>query len=99
MRLQLVVMEIISLDQFAFPPMRSILDNIFLTCKTIHYAKQSWQPLFFLKRDFSKAFDKVNFRFLFQALQRLGFLSTFIHMIQLQFQEAIVWLNINGKAT
>jgi hypothetical protein len=40
-RLQPILMEVISHDQSAFLPMRFILDNIFLTYETIHYAKQS----------------------------------------------------------
>jgi hypothetical protein len=39
MRLQPIIMEVISHDQSAFLFMRFILDNIFLTYETIHYAK------------------------------------------------------------
>jgi hypothetical protein len=46
-RLQPVLMEVISYDQSAFLPIRFILDNILLTYKTIHYAKQSRQPYSF----------------------------------------------------
>jgi hypothetical protein len=62
--------------------MRFILDNIFLTYETIHYAKQSKQPLLFLKLDFSKAYDKVDLGFLCQALDRMGFPSRFLLMTQ-----------------
>jgi hypothetical protein len=41
MRLQPVLMELISPDQSTFLPMRYILDNIFLTQETIAHAKQS----------------------------------------------------------
>lgn len=54
-RVQPILMEIISSDQSAFLPMRYILDNIFLTHETIDFAKCSRQPLLFLKLDFSKA--------------------------------------------
>lgn len=39
MRLQPVLMELVSHDQSAFLSMRYILDNIFLTQETISYAK------------------------------------------------------------
>jgi hypothetical protein len=52
MRLQLVLMAIISSEESAFLSMWFTLDNIFLTYETIHHAKQSRQPLLFLKLDF-----------------------------------------------
>jgi hypothetical protein len=99
MRLQPILMEIISLDQSAFLPMRYILDNIFLTQETISYAKESSQPLLFLKLDFSKAYDKVDLRFFFQALQHLGFPDTFIDMAHLLFRVAAARISMNGKST
>jgi hypothetical protein len=99
MRLQPVLMELISPDQSAFLPMRYILDNIFLTQETISYAKQSNQPLLFLKLDFSKAYDKVDLRFLFQALHHLGFPPAFTGMVRLLFLDAAARVSVNGKAT
>jgi hypothetical protein len=88
MRLQPILMELISPDQSAFLPMCYILNNIFLTQETISHAKQSNQPFLFLKLDFSKAYDKVDLSFMFQALQILGFLVPFISMVWLLFQNA-----------
>ena len=100
MRLQPILMEIISLDQSPFLPMRYILDNIFLTQETILYAKESSQPLFFLlKLDFLKAYDKVDLRFLFQALWYMGFLDIFIDMAHLLFRDAVERVSMNGKST
>jgi hypothetical protein len=76
-RLQPVLMELISPDQSAFLPIRFILDNIFLTYETIAYAKQTHQPLLFLKLDFSNAYDKVDLKFLFATLEHLGFPDLF----------------------
>jgi hypothetical protein len=36
--------------------------------ETISHAKQSNQPLLFFKLDFSKAYDKIDLGFLFQAM-------------------------------
>jgi hypothetical protein len=82
-------MEVISHDQSAFLPMRFILDNIFLTYETIHFAKQSKQPLLFLKLDFSKTYDKVDLRFLFRGMECMGFLHLFIQMSRLLFEKAV----------
>jgi hypothetical protein len=97
MCLQAVLMEVISHDQSAFLPMRFILDNIFLTYETIHHAQQSNQPLFFLKLDFSIAYDKVDLGFLFEGLVRMGFPARFIQMTSLLFQNVVAWVSVNGK--
>lgn len=83
MRLQLVLMEVISPDQSTFLSMRFILNTVFLTSETIHYAKQSRQPLPFLKLDFSKAYDKVDLTFFYHALEHMGFLASFTYMTRI----------------
>jgi hypothetical protein len=97
--LQPVLMELISPDQSAFLPMRFILDNIFLTHETIFHAKNSAQPLLFLKLDFSKAYDRVDHSFLFQAMNRMGFPQEFIFMTQLLFRGAQACVSMNGRCT
>lgn len=58
--LQLVLNEIISDDKSTFFPGRFILENIMPTQETIKWAKHSHLPQIFLKLDFSKAYDKVD---------------------------------------
>jgi len=48
LRLQPILMEIISFDQSAFLPMRFIFDNILLTHETLDWASHPKQPLLFL---------------------------------------------------
>jgi hypothetical protein len=99
LRLQPILNEVISHDQSAFLPMHFILDNIFLTYETIAYAKESNQPLLFLKLDFSKAYDKVDWHFLFKALESLGFPSSFFQMVRLLFKNTAARVNINGQSS
>jgi hypothetical protein len=73
------------LDQTAFLPMRYILDNIFLAHETIYHAKQSSQPLVFLKLDYSKAYNRVDLQCLFGAMHIMDFPSKFIELVQLLF--------------
>ena len=63
-------MEIISPEQSAFLPMRFILDNLVLTQETMAWAKQSNQALLFLKLDFLKAYDMVEWGCLFKAMAK-----------------------------
>jgi hypothetical protein len=99
MRLQPILMDVISPDQSAFLPLRFILDNIFMTHETIAHAKKTRQPLVFLKLDFSKAYDKVELDFLFRVMDRFGFPREFTHMTQMLFGGASVCVSVNGRLT
>jgi hypothetical protein len=96
MRLQPVLMDIISPDQSAFLPMRFILDNLLLTQETLAWAEYSKQPLVFLKLDFSKAYDMVDWPFLFQAMTAIGLPQEFNDMVRLLFQDASATVKVNG---
>jgi hypothetical protein len=99
LRLQPVLIELISPDQSAFLPMRYILDNIVLTQETINWAKVSKQPLLLLKLDFAKAFDRVSWSFLFHAMEALGFDQTFVKLTKLLFTGATASVCVNGAPT
>ena len=72
--------------------MRFILDNIFLIYETIHC-------ILFLKLDLLKAYDKLDFGFLFLALQGLRLPITFIQMTQFLFLKVAPWISIFRKFT
>lgn len=69
-RLQEPLAEIVSLDQCAYLRNRFILDNILLTHETLAWAKKSRQDTIFLKLDFSKAFHRVDWSFLFNTMEK-----------------------------
>jgi hypothetical protein len=66
---------------------------------TIHYAKQSKHPIYFLKLNFSKAYDKVDLNFLFKALEGMGFLPSFVHMFKMLFKNTMVQVSVNSQTT
>ena len=68
-----MLMEVISPDQSAFLPLRFILDNLLITQETMAWAESSNQPLIFLKLDFSKAYDMVEWKCMYMILEKLGF--------------------------
>lgn len=75
-RLKQIIDSIISDTQSVFIPGRQITDNIMVAFEVMHYmkrkdkGKESWMVL---KLDMSKAYDRVEWRFLEAALQKLGF--------------------------
>ena len=97
LRLQSILRDVISPEQNVFLPFRFILDNIVRTQKTLHWAKSSKQPTVFLKLDFSKAYDKVSWRFLFQTMHKMGIYAQFIGWVKLPFGNASAAVNINGS--
>ena len=97
LRLQPMLRDVISPEQTTFLPLRFILDNIVLTHETLHWAKPSRQPTEFLKLDFSKAYDKVSWRFLFHAMHIMGIHAQYIEWVKLLFGNATAAVNINGS--
>ena len=97
LRLQPMLRDVISPEQTAFLPLRFILDNIVLTQETLHWAKTSRQPTMFLKLNFSKAYDKVSWRFLFHTMHMMGIDDKFIQWVKLLFGNASALVNINGS--
>jgi hypothetical protein len=53
----------------------------------------------FLKLDFSKAYDRVDLRFLFTAMGVMGFPTEFIALTKLLFNGAHARVHINGRST
>jgi len=85
MQMQLVLMEAISQDQSTFLPFRFILNNILLIHETITWVKKSKQPLVFLQLNFSKAYDKIHWRFLFNCMDKLEIPTEFVKMTKVFF--------------
>lgn len=96
-RLQPLLMEVISLEQSTFLPLWYILDNIMLVQESLHWAKTFNQPIVFLKLDFSKAYDKVSWPFLFESMNRLGIHETFIKWTKMLFTNARASVSTNGS--
>ena len=53
----------------------------------------------FSKIDFRKIFDKVDWPFLLECLQRFGMSENFISLVQLLFTRLIVAISINKEST
>jgi hypothetical protein len=65
--------RVATLGQTDFVEGRSILDNTFLAQEAQDWAEESNQDLVLLLLDFEKAFYRIEWGFLFEALAKLGF--------------------------
>lgn len=83
-RLKLIIPQIISPFQSAFVPGRLVTDNILAANETAHFIhnKQSGQDGYLaLKLDLSKAYDRMEWSFLRQVMERFGFARPWIDMV------------------
>ncbi|CAH9135001.1 unnamed protein product, partial [Cuscuta epithymum] len=83
-RLKKFLGYMISHNQSAFVPGRSIVDNIMIAFEAHHYLKRKRQGIdgyIALKLDMSKAYDRIEWNFLEAVLARLGFDGRWVSMI------------------
>ncbi len=59
---------------------------------------ESDQELVLLLLDFEKAFDRIEWNFLFTALSKLGFNNTWVWWVRTLYLHAISVIKINGEA-
>ncbi|XP_018474023.1 uncharacterized protein LOC108845291 [Raphanus sativus] len=83
-RLQPLLHSLISPSQSAFVPGRAISDNVLITHEVLHYLRKSGAKKHVsmaVKTDMSKAYDRIEWNFLREVLQRLGFHEIWIGWI------------------
>ncbi len=94
-RIQGVLPHIIRLNQTGFVEGRSILDNVYLAQEALVWAEEDNQDLVLLLLDFEKAFDRIEWAFLFKALEVLGFDSTWVKWVGSLYKEASSAIKVN----
>ena len=97
-RLQLVLKSLISPYQSAFLPGRSIGDNVLLVqslCKDYH--RDQGPPRCAIKIDIHKAFDSLNWDFMFATLRRMNFPPQFIDWVHACITSAMFSIKVNGS--
>jgi hypothetical protein len=75
-RMRPILDDLISPNQSAFVPGRLITDNTLVAFECFHYIQQEKDPeksMCAYKLDLSKAYDRVDWTFLEQAMQKIGF--------------------------
>lgn len=84
-------------SQTGFVPNRCILDNIFLAFEAIEWAMENKQDLSMLLLDFEKAYDRVSWKFLSQAMEKMGFSTTWIQQVMSLNLNASAAIIVNGE--
>jgi hypothetical protein len=87
---------VIRLNQTGFIEGRNILDNTFLAQEAQVWAEESNQDLILLLLDFEKAFDRIEWSFLFEALARIRFYPKWIRWVSSLYTLASSTIKLNG---
>ncbi|XP_033148588.1 uncharacterized protein LOC103869784 [Brassica rapa] len=96
-RLKQVLPRIIQENQSAFVQGRLLMENVLLTSELVKdYHKDTVSPRCVMKIDISKAFNSVQWSFVLESLQALGFPVNFIHWIKLCITSPSFSVQING---
>ena len=95
-RLQKVIGKIVSSDQSAYIKQRYIGTNIRLVNDIFDFYNNSNKTGILLFTDFRKAFDSLEFNFLFKVLKFFGFKTSFIKWIQTIYNDSVACVKNNG---
>ena len=91
LRLQPMLEHLIHTTQTGFVKERSILDNIFTFWEAVSLSRLQAHPIAVLLLDFEKAYDRVDWSFLEETMQRMGFPDVWIRGVSALYRSAHSW--------
>ena len=95
-RLQCIMQNLIAKDQTGYIKNRYIGVNARIVCDIIDLCEKNRKPGAMLCLDFEKAFDSLNWDFMFSALEKYGFGSNFIKWIRILYEQNSFCIKNNG---
>ena len=95
-RLLKVIHYVVGPDQTCGVPGRFIGENVALLRDLAHYCEVTNFPAAILSLDQEKAFDRVDWSFLFSTLSKMGFGDSFIKWIRLLYRNPRCSVMVNG---
>ncbi|KAJ9555354.1 hypothetical protein OSB04_009968 [Centaurea solstitialis] len=98
-RMKVVMGSIISDVQSAFLKGRSILDGVLIANETVNYIKGLKRKALIFKVDFEKAYDSVNWNFLLEVLESMGFGQKWRNWIRACLTTSRISVLVNGSPT
>eukprot|EP00253_Pinus_taeda_P010380 PITA_10380 len=96
-RLKPLLDNLISAEQIGFVEGRQILDGLVVTQEVIHSLKVKKQKGMMIKLDLSKAYDRLNWKYLETVLERFGFHQRWIAWIHNLIYSPHFSILVNGS--
>jgi hypothetical protein len=96
-RLSKVAESTISKTPTAFIPGRNILEEVVILYEMMHKIRKKKRKWIIMKVDFEKAYDKVQWSFLFEVLERKFFPEKWILWMKQVVCGGRVGINLNGE--
>ena len=88
--------EIISIEQSAAVPNRTICNNLFTIRDIIEYSNKKKIPTYILNFGQEKAFDKVDRNYMFKSLKKMNYPQQYIQFIKIICKETYSPVQSNG---
>jgi hypothetical protein len=88
--------RLISTNQIAFIKGRYILESVMTAHGILHKVHQNKQQRFVLKSNYEKAYDKVNWTFLLEVLEKRGFGRRWIELIKMILHMGSIRVTVNN---
>ncbi|KAJ0866424.1 putative RNA-directed DNA polymerase [Helianthus annuus] len=98
-RLKAAIGDLISPTQSAFLGGRNILDSPLIISETVAWAKKNKHGLFIFKVDFEKAYDSINWKFLFFLMECMSFPEKWICWMMGCLSSGTGSILVNGSPT
>ena len=95
-RLLKVIHLVVAEDQTCGVPGRYIGENVALLRDVVSYATMFDSPVAILSLDQEKAFDRVDWSFMYATLRRMGFGTSFLQWVNLFYTGVQSSVNVNG---
>lgn len=96
-RLRAKLPDLISSSQTAFIRGRQISENFVATRETLHHIMHEGKPAIFIKIDFKKAFDSIEWPFLIRVMEARGFPMRWINWMRAIWSSSTSKISINGE--
>ena len=98
-RIKNVLPSIIDIHQSAFIGGRGLLDNVFVATEVVNFMKRGKKSGVLFNVDFEKAYDSVDWKFLYYMMGILGFNERWIKWIRACLTSVTVSILVNASPT